>query len=83
MTLGVSQVYYGLEARDDGAAGAPAVWRPARQTMSFSHLPAVAGGYRRRECRDQFRRYAVTATSASLRGYAESMAALPDDPTEP
>lgn len=82
MTLGVSRVYYGLEAPEDGAAGVPAVWQPARQTMSFSHLPAVAGGYRRRECLDQFRRYAVTATNASLRRYAESMAALPGDVTD-
>ncbi|MBV1854894.1 nucleoside deaminase [Catellatospora tritici] len=78
MALGVSQVYYGLEAPDDGAAGIPAVWQPARQTMSFSQLPVVTGGYLRRECRDQFRRYALTAAKASLRQYAESMAALPD-----
>src|SRR5215218_4891083 len=57
MALGVSEVYHGLEAHDDGAAGIPAVWRPTRQGMPFSRLPAVAGGYRRQECRDQFRRY--------------------------
>ncbi|MFI6225844.1 nucleoside deaminase [Micromonospora echinospora] len=76
MALGVSQVYYGVEAPDDGAAGVPAVWQPARSAMSFSRLPAVAGGYRRRECIDQFRRYAVTASRGSLRRYADSMAAL-------
>jgi tRNA(adenine34) deaminase len=79
MALGVSEVYYGLEAPDDGASGVAAVWQPVRQGMSFSHLPAVAGGYRRRECLDQFRRYAATATNGSLRQYAESMAALPDN----
>ncbi|MEU4426802.1 nucleoside deaminase [Actinoplanes sp. NPDC024001] len=82
MALGVSEVYYGLEAPDDGAGGVAAVWQPARQGMSFSRLPAVTGGYRRRECLDQFRRYAATATNASLRQYAESMAALPDDLTK-
>lgn len=80
MALGVSDIYYGLEAPDDGAAGVPAVWQPSRQTMSFSGVPTVAGGYRRSECLDQFRRYAVTAPRGSLRRYAESMAALPDDP---
>lgn len=76
MALGVSQIYFGLEAPDDGAAAVPNVWQPARQSMSFSHLPAVAGGYRRLECLDQFRRYAETATNPSLRRYAENMAAL-------
>ena len=61
-----------------GAAGIPAVWRPTRQSMSFSHPPAMAGGHRRQECRDQFRRYAATAANESLRRYAETMAALPD-----
>jgi tRNA(adenine34) deaminase len=79
MALGVSQVYYGLEAPDDGAAGVRAVWQPSRQVMSFSQLPTVTGGYRRGECRDQFQRYARTAPPGSLRQYAESMAALPDD----
>lgn len=79
MTLGVSRIYYGLEAPDDGAGGVGSVWQPARQDMPFSHLPTVTGGYRRRECRDQFRRYAETATNPSMRRYAESMAALPDD----
>ncbi|WDZ83148.1 nucleoside deaminase [Micromonospora cathayae] len=79
MSLGVSQVYYGLEAPDDGAAGVPAVWRPTRSAMSFSRLPAVAGGFRRQECAEQFRRYAESAPDGSLRRYAESMAALPDD----
>lgn len=81
MALGVSQIYYGLEAPDDGASGVAAVWQPARQGMSFSHVPAMAGGYRRRECLDQFRRYAATATNAALRQYAAGMAALPDDRT--
>jgi tRNA(adenine34) deaminase len=90
MALGVSQVFYGLEAPDDGASGVAAVWQPARRSMSFSHLPAVAGGFRRRECRDQFRRYAATAANASLRQYAStpvrqyaaSMSALPDNLTQ-
>ncbi|XTZ17382.1 deaminase [Micromonospora echinospora] len=76
MALGVSQVYYGLEAPDDGAAGVSVVWQPARSSMPSFPLPAVAGGYRRRECVEQFRRYAATASDASLRRYAESMAAL-------
>ncbi|NUT35330.1 MAG: nucleoside deaminase [Hamadaea sp.] len=80
MALGVSEVYFGLEAPDDGAAGVGSVWRPTRQDMSFSRLPAVTGGYRRDDCRDQFRHYAATASNASLRRYADSMAALPDDP---
>jgi tRNA(adenine34) deaminase len=79
MVLGVSDVHYGLEAADDGAAGVPAAWQPIRQTMPFSRLPVMTGGHLRRERADQFRRYAATASTPSLRRYAESMAALPDD----
>ncbi|MEU4692375.1 deaminase [Actinoplanes sp. NPDC023714] len=75
MVLGVAEVHYGLEAPDDGAAGIPRVWRPARQDQPFSRLPAITGGYQRSECRDQFRRYAEAATSPNLKRYAESMAA--------
>ncbi|GLY00388.1 nucleoside deaminase [Actinoplanes sp. NBRC 101535] len=78
MAFGVRRVYYGLEAPDDGAAGVPAVWRPASQDMSFSHLPTVTGGYLRKECRDQFARYAAAAPDGSFQRYAERMAALPD-----
>jgi tRNA(adenine34) deaminase len=80
MALGVAEIYFGLEAPDDGAAGLASSWRPARQAMSFSHLPALSGGYRRSECRDQFRRYVATAPNEAYRRYAASMAALPDDP---
>jgi hypothetical protein len=52
--------------------------RPRRPCRSPIY-PVVTGGYLRAECRDQFRRYAVTASRASLRRYADSMAALPDD----
>jgi tRNA(adenine34) deaminase len=79
MALGVTEICYGLEAPDDGAAGIASVWQPARQTMPFSHLPALTGGYRRPECLDQFRRYVATAPNEAYRRYAESMAALPDD----
>ncbi|HWS34327.1 MAG TPA: deaminase [Actinoplanes sp.] len=81
MVLGVSRIVYGLEAPGDGAAGIPAVWQPARQDMPFSRIPAMTGGFRRRECRDQFRRFAETTTNPALRRYAASMAALPDDVT--
>ncbi len=74
----IAAVHYGLEAPDDGAAGVPAVWAPARQDMSFSHLPAITGGHLRTACRDQFRRYAVSAPPGGLRRYADRMAALPD-----
>lgn len=80
MTLGVSQIYYGLEAPDDGAAGLVTKWRPGRQTLPFTRVPTVAGGYLRRDCREQFERYAATATDGGLRRYAVDLAALPDDP---
>jgi tRNA(adenine34) deaminase len=81
MALGVARVYYGLEAPDDGAAGVGAVWRPARQSLPASRVPVVAGGYRRRDCREQFERYAAAAPDGGLRRYAADMAAFPDDLT--
>lgn len=77
MVLGVAQIYYGLEAPDDGAAGVPAVWRPARQTMPFAKFPAISGGHLREACREPFARFAATAPEGGMRRYAEEMSALP------
>ncbi|WP_165945254.1 hypothetical protein [Micromonospora sp. KC723] len=46
--------------------------------MSFSQLPVVAGVALGEGAGTSSRRYAVTASKASLRRYAESMAALSD-----
>lgn len=73
MALGVAEVYYGLEAPSDGAAGVAAVWQPAELDMSFSHLPALIGGVRRLECRELFGRYAETAPEGGLRRYAKRL----------
>ncbi|MFD1369455.1 nucleoside deaminase [Actinoplanes sichuanensis] len=74
LTLGVSDVFYGLAAPDDGAAGIPAVWRPGTQDGIFFPLPSLTGGLRLPECRDQFRRYAAQTTKPHLRRYAEALA---------
>ncbi|WP_373688211.1 nucleoside deaminase [Actinoplanes aureus] len=54
MALGVSQVFYGLEAPDDGASGVAAVWQPARRSRWFPSagvsgpVPALRGDRRER-----------------------------------
>ncbi|MEU8662620.1 nucleoside deaminase [Actinoplanes philippinensis] len=74
LTLGVSEISYGLAAPDDGAAGVPAVWQPGTTDGIFFPLPALTGGFLLPECRDQFRRYAAMTTKPHLRRYAEAMA---------
>jgi tRNA(adenine34) deaminase len=74
LSLGVSEIYYGLAAPDDGAAAVPAVWQPGAQDGIFFPLPSLTGGIRLPECRDQFRRYAALTTKPHLRRYAETMA---------
>ncbi|GIF37121.1 nucleoside deaminase [Actinoplanes xinjiangensis] len=77
LTLGVSEIYFGLDAPDDGAAGVASVWQPGTQDGIFFPLPAMTGGFLLAECRDQFRRYADMTTKPHLRRYAEAMAGLP------
>lgn len=77
LSLGVSEIFFGLDAPDDGAAGIPAVWQPGAQDGIFFPLPRLTGGLLRAECQDQFRRYAATVTKPHLRRYAEAMAGLP------
>ncbi|WP_433790143.1 nucleoside deaminase [Actinoplanes sp. CA-252034] len=74
LTLGVCEIYFGLAAPDDGAAGVPAVWQPGATDGIFFPLPTLSGGFLLTECRDQFRRYATMTTKPHLRRYAEAMA---------
>jgi tRNA(adenine34) deaminase len=77
LTLGVSEIYFGLDAPDDGAAGIPAVWQPGARDGIFFPMPTMTGGFLRAGCRDQFRRYAAMTTKPHLRRYAEAMAGHP------
>jgi tRNA(adenine34) deaminase len=78
MSLGVTTIYYGLEAPSDGAAGIATVWQPTRPDMPFSQVPQLIGGIRRLECRTQFARYVATAPESGPRSWAQTLADLPD-----
>ncbi|MGX1560951.1 nucleoside deaminase [Streptomyces sp. NPDC055506] len=82
MAMGVSQVWFGLESPSDGAANVGAVWQPHRPGEEFTRVPAITGGVLRRQCRDQFRRFADVTESPGMRRWASELAGLPDsEPT--
>jgi tRNA(adenine34) deaminase len=78
MALQVDEIYFGLEAPSDGAAGLAAVWRPAAPDMKFSQIPPLVGGIHRRRCRDQFARFVARAPESGFRTWACALAALSD-----
>jgi tRNA(adenine34) deaminase len=78
MALVVDEIYFGLEAPSDGAAGVPAVWQPAAPDADFCRIPPLAGGIHRARCLDQFRRYVRAAPDSGFRTWAEGLASLPD-----
>lgn len=78
MALRVDELTYGLEAPGDGAHALLTGWQPG-PGMEWYTVPRLAGGVRRVECRDLYRRWCDTAPAASgFRHYAETMAGLPD-----
>jgi tRNA(adenine34) deaminase len=78
MALVVDEIYFGLEAPSDGAAGIPAVWQPAVPDADFCRIPPLTGGIHRARCLDQFRRYARAAPESGFRTWAQGLASLPD-----
>jgi tRNA(adenine34) deaminase len=77
MALVVDEIYFGLEAPSDGAAGVPAVWQPAAPDADFCRIPPLTGGIRRARCLDQFRRYVQAAPDSGFRTWAQGLASLP------
>jgi tRNA(adenine34) deaminase len=80
MTLGVAEIYFGLASPADGAAEVAAQWKPGSKDMPSYAAPAVRGGIRQSEVRDQFRRYSALAPDSGLRRWAETLAASPASP---
>jgi tRNA(adenine34) deaminase len=78
MALVVDEIYFGLEAPSDGAAGLPAVWKPAAPDAEFCRIPPLVGGIHRARCLDQFRRYVGIAADSGFRSWARGLAGLPD-----
>ncbi|MET7339084.1 nucleoside deaminase [Nonomuraea sp. NPDC005650] len=78
MTLGVTQIWNGLESPSDGAADAAAQWQPQRPGEEFARVPDVDGGILRQQCREQFKRYAEVAKSPGMRRWASELASPPD-----
>lgn len=79
MALVIDEIYYGLEAPGDGAAGIPAVWQPAAPDIPFGKIPPLTGGIHRSRCRDQFVRYVESAPPSGFRTWASGLAELPRD----
>jgi tRNA(adenine34) deaminase len=78
MALVVDEIFFGLEAPSDGAAGLQAVWHPAAPDADFCRIPRLTGGIHRARCLDQFRRYVADAPDSGFRSWAAGLARLPD-----
>ncbi|GAB3836137.1 hypothetical protein ACFPIJ_33455 [Dactylosporangium cerinum] len=79
MALGVREVCFAVESPADGAAGVAATWQRGLGRRGHQ-APAVYGGIRRTESREQFRRYTATAPDSPMREWARTIADLPDLP---
>lgn len=74
MSLGIKEIYYGLDSPGDGAAGIARSWRPG-PGMGWYRAPEVYGGIRADEVRAQFRRYCGQAPDTALRRWAKTLVA--------
>ncbi|GAA0553895.1 hypothetical protein GCM10010172_40600 [Paractinoplanes ferrugineus] len=77
MALKVTEVYYGLESPADGGSAVAATW-PGSPDLPWYRAPAITGGIRRAQVRDQFSRYCERAPESGRRRWAASLTALPD-----
>lgn len=78
MSLGVREIYFALESPADGASPIAANWAAASPSMPGYAAPVMVGGLRRKEARDQFRRYCHLAAESGFRRWAQTVAELPD-----
>ncbi|MFC0544150.1 deaminase [Kutzneria chonburiensis] len=76
MSLGVKEIYYGLNSPGDGAAGIARVWQPG-PGMGWYRAPEMHGGIRADEVRAQFGRYCGLAPDTPLRTWAKTLVAQP------
>lgn len=72
MSLGVKEVFFGLDSPGDGAAGIARSWA-AGPGMEWYRAPEVHGGIRADEVREQFRRYCGQAPDTALRRWANTL----------
>ena len=72
MALKVDEVHYGLESPADGGSAVAATW-PASPDLPWYVAPAMTGGIRRDQVRDQFRRYCDRAPASGFRTWAATL----------
>ena len=72
MALKVSEVHYGLESPADGGSAVAATW-PASPDLPWYAAPAMTGGIRRDQVREQFRRYCDRAPASGFRTWAATL----------
>nr|WP_304413686.1 deaminase [Kutzneria sp. 744] len=72
MSLGVKEIFYGLDSPGDGAAATARSWAPG-PGMGWYRAPEVHGGIRAGEVREQFRRYCGQAPDTALRRWANTL----------
>jgi tRNA(adenine34) deaminase len=74
MSLGVKEIYYGLNSPGDGAAGIARGWE-SRPEMRWYRAPEMHGGIRAEEVRVQFGRYCALAPDSPLKTWAKTLVA--------
>ena len=74
MSLGVKEIYYGLDSPGDGAAEIARNWVP-RPEMRWYRAPEVHGGIRAQEARAQFRRFCAQAPDSPVKTWAQTLVA--------
>ncbi|WP_433307227.1 nucleoside deaminase [Actinoplanes sp. CA-030573] len=72
MALKVSEVYFGLESPADGGTALVEDW-PVSEDLPWYAPPAMTGGIRRDEVRDQFRRFCDRAPESGFRRWARTL----------
>ncbi|GAA2015745.1 hypothetical protein GCM10009839_08870 [Catenulispora yoronensis] len=78
MSLGVAEVYYGLESPADGAARIAQTWDPGNNDLPGYGAPLVVGGILRHESRELFREFCESAPESGVRRWARTLVDLPD-----
>ena len=76
MALKVTEVCFGLESPADGGAAVVAGW-PRSADLPWYVPPAITGGLRREQVRDQFRRYCAAAPDSGFRRWAQTLVDRP------
>lgn len=82
ITLGVENIWFGLESPNDGAAALLEHWNPPIEQTFFRKPRQIRGGFHRDVVRRQFAAYAASSGPVGMREWASGLAQESDVPAE-